>query len=290
MTRIFHDRLHDDLGFDMGEWLDACPLPGEVEVEPLDVREALMAAHNQGNQYNAQSTVLCNGNIVICWQDFEQRSGVWRILARCHDAQGKSLSDVIRVSPKHFPDPHNPSVTALCSGGFVITWQSYSGLGDISKAGIYGQRFDAVGEFLGEILSITDAQAPGYQPPQVSTLRDGGFVVTWDQQDMSDGSCCKLKQGRRYDPQGATLSESFRAQLGLCDPEWQEEEALLARVVENNYELTGYSINHLTPNGRPALRVVDVDHQVDLPLCHNHHRRSARHHPCYLHIQATQKK
>lgn len=290
MNKIFNDRLLADLSFDMGDWLDGTPSPKAADDKPANVRDTLVASHNQGNQYNAQSTVLCNGNIVVCWQDFEQRSGVWRILARCHDAQGKSLSDVLRVTPKNHPDPHNPSVTALCSGGFVITWQSYSGLGDISKAGIYGQRFDAFGEVLGDVLTITEEQAPGYQPPQVSTLRDGGFVVTWDQQEMADGSCCKGKQGRRYDQTGHTLDESFRAQLGLCDPEWQEEEALLARVVENNYELTGYSINHLRPNGQPSLRVVDVDHQVDLPLCHNHHRRSAKLHPCYLHIQATQKK
>ena len=77
-----------------------------------------------------------------------------------------------------------PSIAHLASGGFVITWQDGSGtLGDSSgtsiKAQLYGADGAKVGgEFLVNTFTLSDQTAP-----VVADLNDGGFVITWADQN-----------------------------------------------------------------------------------------------------------
>ena len=47
-----------------------------------------------------------------------------------------------------------PEAAALSDGGFVITWQSQNQDGD--GRGVYGQRFDALGDFVGEEFQVNE--------------------------------------------------------------------------------------------------------------------------------------
>ena len=71
----------------------------------------------------------------------------------------------------------SPSVTSLADGGFVVTWMSYNQ--DGSSWGIYGQRYAADGAASGSEFLINTHTSSNQQSPSVTSLADGGFVVTW---------------------------------------------------------------------------------------------------------------
>ncbi|MDA9990415.1 M10 family metallopeptidase C-terminal domain-containing protein, partial [Paracoccaceae bacterium] len=71
-----------------------------------------------------------------------------------------------------------PSVTGLADGGFVVTWFSYGQDGDGN--GIYGQRYDGNGVAAVDAeFQINTHTANNQGSPSVTSLADGGFVVTW---------------------------------------------------------------------------------------------------------------
>ncbi|WP_238272782.1 beta strand repeat-containing protein, partial [Methylobacterium cerastii] len=74
----------------------------------------------------------------------------------------------------------NPTVTGLSNGGFVVTWEDYSGGGDdISDSGIKAQIYKADGSKAGGEFLVNTATASLQQNPTVTSLSNGGFVVTW---------------------------------------------------------------------------------------------------------------
>ena len=70
-----------------------------------------------------------------------------------------------------------PSVTGLSDGGFVVTWDSYGQDGD--GVGIYGQRYDSSGSTTGPEFQINTYTTDDQYDSSVTSLSDGGFVVTW---------------------------------------------------------------------------------------------------------------
>lgn len=84
---------------------------------------------------------------------------------------------------------NDPQVTALSDGRFLVIWGDDSGTGgDVSGQAIRGQILRADGTFEGgEFLVNTLTLANQFQP-SVTTLANGGFVVTWTAAAGSDGS------------------------------------------------------------------------------------------------------
>lgn len=75
-------------------------------------------------------------------------------------------------------DQFDPSVTSLSDGGFVVTWTSVKQDGG-SSGGVYGQRYTAIGASVGDEFQINTYTRKGQGDPSVTSLSDGGFVVTW---------------------------------------------------------------------------------------------------------------
>ena len=70
-----------------------------------------------------------------------------------------------------------PAITSLADGGFVITWQSSNQ--DGSGYGIYGQRYDKDGNTAGAGVRANSYTSGEQNTPDVTSLLDGGFVITW---------------------------------------------------------------------------------------------------------------
>src|SRR5437763_1645210 len=82
-------------------------------------------------------------------------------------------------------------VTALLSGGFVVTWEDFSlgvggATGDSSSAATKAQVFAADGTHVGSELLVNTATADAQGTAQITALSNGGFVVTW--RDFSVGT------------------------------------------------------------------------------------------------------
>jgi serralysin len=134
------------------------------------------------------------------------------VYAQRFDANGAQLGWPIEVTPydRYFPQDFGSAVAVLADGGFVVAWTKeipsfFPGApGDFE---IYARRFDAGGTPIGEPF-LVNSTTQGFQlNPTVTALESGGFVVSWDDQDLVFASSAQI-----YDAQGDRVGEEFRIQ------------------------------------------------------------------------------
>ena len=94
-------------------------------------------------------------------------------------------------------DQKAPDIATLDGGGFVVTWKSTAPEG--GGFHVYGQRYDANGDAVGDEFQVTDDVSGDRQ--SVAALDDGGFVVVWEPKGSLDGSGFSVF-GRRFDADG----------------------------------------------------------------------------------------
>ncbi|MCO6187036.1 tandem-95 repeat protein, partial [Rhizobium sp. L1K21] len=142
------------------------PVSGEIRVSNT-------TSANFADDSLPSVTALADGGFVISW--YAARDGDSDVYARIYDADGRAVSGEINISDTagdNNVDDSASSLTALSSGGFVVTWVRSGGSQDLRA-----KLFDATGNAVsGEIdigSTAYDANA------SVTPLSDGGFVVAW---------------------------------------------------------------------------------------------------------------
>ncbi|OAF15866.1 hypothetical protein AYJ54_39290, partial [Bradyrhizobium centrolobii] len=88
-----------------------------------------------------------------------------------------------------------PSITGLSNGGFVVTWQdglagSNSGsgtLGDTSGSSVKAQVYAADGSKVGGEFLVNTQTTGSQASPVVTGLANGGFVISWQDQNSTSG-------------------------------------------------------------------------------------------------------
>jgi serralysin len=113
---------------------------------------------------------LSGGGFVALWSDGFAPAGV---RGQLFDGNGREVGAEFVIAP----GGGEPSVTALPTGGFVVTWtveNPYPSVFDIK-----GQIFDATGAAVGSEFLVNTA-TDGFQiQSTVTPLAGGGFAVTW---------------------------------------------------------------------------------------------------------------
>ena len=117
----------------------------------------------------------------------------------------------------------NPSVTALKSGDFVVTWQGtfQEQSQNDSYPGIFAQRFGADGTAKGDEFQVNTYTYRQQQEPSVAALDNGGFVVTWDS-FYQDQSNTWGVYGKMYDAEGEAESYEFRVNTTTSSNQYQQ--------------------------------------------------------------------
>jgi len=109
-------------------------------------------------------------------------------------------------------DQRSPFVASLRDGGFVVAWQSGCDFvceaQDGSEWGVYGQRFDALGNKVGREFAISTYTSGSQMAPVISALVDGGFVVVFESLGQ-DGSGYGV-YGQRFERDGNRAGTEFR--------------------------------------------------------------------------------
>jgi len=145
--------------------------------EQIDVNTVIIQ-----DQTEPVVAVLAGGGFVITWTDFsttETDFGV-TVKAQIFDASGAKVGGEFRVSEFLGPDERGSDVTALPSGGFLVTWtdMGYGG-SDGSGSAVIGRMFDASGAPVGEPFPINAVTEGDQQAVSVATLADGSLVFSW---------------------------------------------------------------------------------------------------------------
>jgi hypothetical protein len=144
-----------------------------------------------GDQTRPQITALSNGGFVVTWKDDVPGDSGRAVEAQVFDAAGAKIGSEILVNTAIASNQSGPQITALSTGGFVVTWvddsQGVSGAtGDSSGTAIKAQVFDAAGGTIGSEILVNTATANDQLGPLITALPNGGFAVTWS--DLSQGS------------------------------------------------------------------------------------------------------
>jgi len=169
---------------------------------------------------------LTDGGFVISWSSNGQDGSSWGVygmrfapdgseVALPTSGTGGALGNEFRVNTYAAGSQNTVSAAALTDGGFIFTWSSYDqdGLG----WSVYGMRFAANGAAVAlptsgsagaignefRVPSYTNAE--GWQHASaVSSLPNGGFVVTWHSREQDEFSWSIY--GKRFAANGAEVA------------------------------------------------------------------------------------
>ncbi|WP_129782201.1 tandem-95 repeat protein [Peristeroidobacter soli] len=161
----------------------------------------------QGDQVEASIAALSDGGFVVTWTSPDE-SGKGVYMQR-YDANGVARGEQTLVNGNQDNDQYESAVTALPTGGFVVTWTSWGSVD--STLDIYAQRFGVNGEPLSEAVLVNSYTTYEQTSPAITVLSDGGIVITW-QSNLQDGSAYGI-YGQRFEPFAPNFIENGAAVL-----------------------------------------------------------------------------
>jgi Ca2+-binding RTX toxin-like protein/subtilisin-like proprotein convertase family protein len=176
------------------------------------------------SQESPSVAALTDGGFVITWMSVNQDGSGWGVYGQRFAGDGSTTGGEFRVNTTTSNSQQNPSVSALVDGGFVVTWMDNSK--DGSGWGVYGQRFGVDGSASGGEFRVNTTTNNSQMYPSVSTLADGGFVVTW-MDDSKDGSGWGV-YGQRFGADGTATGGEFRVNTTTNNSQYQPTVAALA--------------------------------------------------------------
>jgi hypothetical protein len=179
------DQSANTLTFDVTAVNDAPTatiVPGGGALAPVG-SEFLVNTVTASYQTTPSITSLANGGFVVTWSDTSGIGGDASgsgIKAQIYDATGAPVGSEFLVNTQTYLDQRAPTITGLTNGGFVVTWQDGSGIGgDAEAPSVKAQIFGATGAPVGSEFLVNTATASDQYQPTITSLADGGFVVTW---------------------------------------------------------------------------------------------------------------
>jgi Ca2+-binding RTX toxin-like protein len=100
---------------------------------------------------------LADGGYVVSWMSYGQDGSDAGIYAQRYGAGGAAVGDEVRVNSTTTNDQHEPAISGLSDGGYVVSWISYGQ--DGSGWGIYAQRYGAGGAAVGDEVRVNSTTA-----------------------------------------------------------------------------------------------------------------------------------
>ena len=161
-----------------------------------------------GDSANTHS-IACdsNGEFVVVWLQYES-DGTTNVYMRLYDNAGNPLTNETMVNTYTTGNQTEASVAMDADGDFVIVWASEGQDAADNSWGIYGQRFDAVGDKVGGEFHVNTKTANDQVSPAVAMDSKGDFVVVWATQGQSYSYFNGI-EGQVYDAGGNPLGYEF---------------------------------------------------------------------------------
>lgn len=162
-----HDTLWGYGVFQQRFSADGTPKGSLTQVTP-DTR------NQSGNTENV--VVLSDGGWVVTWT--AQQSGN-PLLQKVYNADGSARGGVRQITDNSGYSPAEyAELTALKNGGWVVAWSMYDSAGGATQ-GIYQRAFSKDGNASTDIIKVSDVGGRDAFTSDITTLNDGGWLVTW---------------------------------------------------------------------------------------------------------------
>ena len=209
---------------------DGTPVGSEIRVNTATA----------GDQFDGHITALANGGFVVTWSDNSQGAGGatgdasgFAVKAQVFAANGTPVGSEILVNTATLGDQRYSAITALSSGGFVVTWNDNSqgaggATGDASGFAVKAQVFAADGTAVGSEILVNTATANDQRFPDITALSNGGFVAIWRDFSLGAGGATGDASGSAVKAQvfaadGAPVGSEIRVNTATANDQWFPE-------------------------------------------------------------------
>ncbi|MCV6627039.1 MAG: hypothetical protein OIF38_13130, partial [Cellvibrionaceae bacterium] len=161
-----------------------------------------------GAQYQNRPFVAAtaDGGFAISYVDTDLDAGQQRTMLQRFNANGSASGAAILVSETSDMLAYKPEITGLQDGSVVITWVTLEDNPDHYDYQVMMARYDANGEQLLAPQSVTSPDMLQVEP-HITSLNDGGYLITWTQNDLVQGSSTVV--GQRFDADNQRIGEAF---------------------------------------------------------------------------------
>lgn len=167
-----------------------------------------VAAANTSGSY-PDVAALSGGGYVVSWSSNDNANGV--VYAKIYDDSGTALGNEFQVNTTTANLHYWASVTGLADGGFVTVWATNA----TADFEILGQRYDASGTVVGGEFTVnTTTTASDQIEPEVTSLLDGGFVVTYTSFGVDVGGTWGI-YAERFGSDGTPLGTETLINTGI---------------------------------------------------------------------------
>ncbi|MBK8918090.1 MAG: hypothetical protein IPM73_08615 [Betaproteobacteria bacterium] len=180
-----------------------------------------------GNQVEPSIAHLSDGGYVVVWTDQGGAdTSSYGVYGQRYDADNNAVGSEFKVNTFVTGTQYEPQVVGLTGGGFVVVWRSDNQ--DGSSAGVYAQRYNASGVAQGGEFRVNESTPGGQYQPDVAALNNGGFAVTWynDNFDASGTGSYGDIYIREYTAAGVATTGQIKANTPTASPTYQYEPAI----------------------------------------------------------------
>ncbi len=130
-------------------------------------------------QANANLTPLSDGGWVAVWINQNQNSSSIGLVQQRYGSDSRPVGEMTQVNADG-GSSYSPHVTALKGGGWVVSWEKWTG----TDYDIHQQRFAADGAKVQQSTTVVNATTAGDQSNStIVGLEDGGWLVSWQGPD-----------------------------------------------------------------------------------------------------------
>jgi hypothetical protein len=190
----------------------------EVKVLKLSPRgfvlgdELTISADPENPLYVGDVEVDGAGNAVVVWSgecgSFGQEH--CDVFAQRLSYSGDKLGDPIRVNTETQGLQEAANVAVAPDGSFLVVWHSAPGYPEDRLTNLFGQRFSAAGDKLGEEFQINSTVGPTQWNPQATADPSGNYLVVWPRLHPENGFYGWHIRGRLYRPDGRPVAREFQ--------------------------------------------------------------------------------
>ncbi len=171
-----------------------------------------------GNQENPAVAMNHSGNTVVVWAHYSHPDSMYDIMGQLYSA-AEPAGDNFLINSHIERSQTAPSVAMAADGSFIVVWESW--FQDGGDRGIYGQRFDANANRIGDEFQINSTTAFSQARPRVVYTKQGKFVVIWESwnQDNTTPSGYGVF-GQLFDAEARKLGDEFYVNTYTKDYQW----------------------------------------------------------------------
>ena len=180
---------------------DATKIGNEFAINYTDVSHDMQ---------NFTATSFSDGSFMVVWPEKEDQTSAQQIgiFAQRFNANGAEIGSKFLVNEAWNFDDRDPSVSQLQNGSFVVVWEKAVADSDDSF-GIQAKLFNNINSTSGTGFKVNTGITYSEQSdPNVTTLQNGNFVVTFQSYEWEDGAGFNII-AKIYDSSANALTPEF---------------------------------------------------------------------------------